>query len=78
MSPKKSHLIDNYTCPNCKKKAYHLNSDWTGTICDKCGFEVDHTKIPFLKGIVKIMEDMKKAIKMPIDVNDLEEVKDED
>ena len=62
--------LDNSKCPNCKKKAFHMLDDWTSAKCDKCGFEIDYKKMPILKDMMDFIGDFKKAIKLPIDLED--------
>lgn len=66
-----------YNCPNCHKKKFHLTEDWTHSKCDKCGFEVDYSKMPIFKDLTSLVKSFRDAVKFPIDANDLEEEKEE-
>jgi DNA-directed RNA polymerase subunit RPC12/RpoP len=62
--------MKSYKCPNCSEVAYALTSELTVSRCDKCGFEFDFEKVPFMKGLVNIMKEIKKGITIPIDLED--------
>ena len=66
-----------WNCPNCQKRSFHLNKDWTKSICDKCGFEIDYEKIPILKDMVELAKQVARATTTPIDVKDMEEITDD-
>ena len=67
---------EKHKCIHCGKKEFHLTSDFSKGICDNCGFEFDYEQLPFMKKLIGFVKDIQKAMKVPIDVKDLEEIKE--
>jgi transcription elongation factor Elf1 len=65
-------MFKQYTCPKCRKYTYGMTEDYRKAVCSNCGYYVNYEQVPFLKDIVKLIRDVKKASGFVHDANDLE------
>lgn len=51
-----------FRCPWCGKNEFHITEDFTKSVCDACGCEIDYNKIPFLRSIMAQVKDLRDAM----------------
>ncbi len=63
-------FTEKHKCPHCTKITFGLTHTLTTAKCDNCGFEIDYEKIPFMQMIVNQVKQIRKAITIPIELDE--------